>query len=558
MNTRIAIAIILFFCGAVMVLAGNNYFFQSGSNYSGNPARDASAPNIVGTVVVSELIASGKKVSDSERTHPGDVQYKTSEVRFASEDESSEAGGEAQSEAGGEAQSEAGGQHSETGEETQSESGDVSSEMSDERTDAGEVRSETDDPQDAEEDRPSVSLIRVEGSIGPTVLNYISRALEEAGDRGDEMLIIELDTPGGLLNVTQDIVKIFLGSDLPIAVYVSPEGANAGSAGTFITLAAHVASMAPATSIGAASPVTMGGGEGDTVRQKKIFNYAESFIESVAERRDRNVEWAKSAVRDGASITSSEAIEINVIDFLADNLDDLLEQMHGFEVNEHKLKTRDADVNRIDLNLAELFFGFIMRPEVLLILTLVSIYGILGEISNPGAIIPGVAGVISLILLLFGVAAMPINVAGFVLIAFAIILFVMEAFTPTFGLLLGGGAVSFFLGALMLFQDLPQDMQLSLAWLIPATVITVLFFGWVVYYGIRAQFGEVRTGVGTMVGSVTTALEKIDQKNGRVMLSGEYWNARSEKPIRKGEKCEVVAVDGLTLRVRPIQKREES
>ncbi len=424
---------------------------------------------------------------------------------------------------------------------------------------AGE-RSSMENLQDGEEteppeDRPTVSVIRVEGSIGPTVSNYITRALEAANERGDEMLIIELDTPGGLLNVTQDIVRMLLGSDLPIAVFVSPQGANAGSAGTFITLAAHVAAMAPATSIGAASPVTMGGAQADTVMQKKVFNYAESFIESVAERRDRNVEWAKSAVRDGASITSSEAITINVIDFLADDLDDLLEQMHGHVVNDHKLVTRDADVNHIPRNLAELFFGFIMRPEILLILTLVSIYGILGEISNPGAIVPGVAGVIALILLLFGVAAMPINIAGFLLIGFAIILFVMEAFTPTFGILLGGGAIAFFLGALMLFQDLPQDMQLSLAWIIPATIITVLFFAFVVYYGIRAQFGESKSGVGTMIGKTTTAMEKIDEERGRVMMMGEIWKARSDTPIKKGSKVEVVKVDGLTMHVRPVDKK---
>ena len=403
-------------------------------------------------------------------------------------------------------------------------------------------------------EQTTISVIRVEGSIGPTVTNYVTRALKTANERGDEMLIIELDTPGGLLNVTQEIVQMFLASELPIAVYVSPEGANAGSAGTFITLAAHVAAMAPATSIGAASPVSMGGAQTDTVMQKKIFNYAESFIESVAERRDRNVEWAKSAVRDGASITSTEAVEINVIDFLALNLDDLLEQMHGHVVNEHKLVTRDAEINRIEPNLAERFFGFIMRPEVLLILTLVSIYGILGEISNPGAIVPGVAGVIALILLLFGVAAMPINTAGFILIGFAIILFVMEAFTPTYGLLLGGGAIAFFLGALMLFQDLPQDMQLSLGWIIPATVVTVLFFAFIVYYGIRAQFGESKSGVQTMIGQTSTAVEKIDQDRGRVLLMGEYWNARSEEPIKKGDKCEVVAVTGLMLRVRPVKE----
>lgn len=421
---------------------------------------------------------------------------------------------------------------------------------------SGAYEVEQTDSVDEEVTGSSVSVIRVEGSIGPTVSNYISRALDLAGERGDDMLVIELDTPGGMLNVTQDIVRMLLGSELPVAVYVSPDGANAGSAGTFITLAAHVAAMAPTTSIGAASPVQMSGGEMDTVMQNKIFNYAESFIESIAERRDRNVEWAKSAVREGASITSSEAIEINVIDILASDLDDLLEQTHGMEVNEHKLVTREANINRIDPNLAEMFFGFIMRPEVLLILTLVSIYGILGEISNPGAIVPGVAGVISLILLLFGVAAMPINIAGFILIGFAIILFIMEAFTPTYGLLLGGGTISFFLGVLMLFQDFPEDMQLSLGWIIPATIITVLFFGWIVYNGIRAQFGEKRSGVETMLGQIARVVDKVDEEQGRVLLAGEYWNARSDQPIRKGAKCEVTAVQGLMLRVRPLDKEK--
>lgn len=420
------------------------------------------------------------------------------------------------------------------------------------------VSQQDSDQPEQNNDRPTVSVIRVEGAIGPTVSNYVTRALDAAIDREDEMLIIELDTPGGLLNVTQDLVRLMLASDLPIAVYVSPEGANAGSAGTFITMAAHVAAMAPTTTIGAASPVTMGGAQMDTVAQNKIINYTESFIESVAERRDRNVEWAKSAVRDGASITSREALEINVIDFKAVDLDDLLDQMHGFEVDGHTLVTRDADINRIDLNLAELFFGFIMRPEILLILTLVSIYGILGEISNPGAIVPGVAGVISLILLLFGVAAMPINVAGFLLIGLAIALFIMEAFTPTYGILIGGGAIAFFLGALMLFQDLPEDMRISFAWLIPATVITVLFFIWIVYYGIRAQFGEKRSGVETMVGQVARAVEKIDGNRGRVLFAGEYWYARSDQPIRKGEKCEILEVNGLTLKVKQMKEEQSS
>ena len=285
-------------------------------------------------------------------------------------------------------------------------------------------------------DGKTVSIIRVEGTIGPTSTQYIQRGIRESLEKGDEALIIELDTPGGLLDSTQDIVQALLGTDHPTVVYVSPSGANAGSAGTFITLAAHIAAMAPATNIGAASPVSMGGGEMDTVMQKKIFNYSESYIETIAKERERNVEWAKSAVRDGASITSEEALEINVIDLIATDERDLLEKIDGMEVAGKVLETKDASSEQIPANLAEIFFGFILRPEVMLILTLVAIYGIVGEVTNPGAIIPGVSGVIALILLLYGVAAMPINLAGFLLIGLAIILFVAEAFTPAFGILI--------------------------------------------------------------------------------------------------------------------------
>ncbi|MDI6401209.1 nodulation protein NfeD [Balneolaceae bacterium ANBcel3] len=402
-----------------------------------------------------------------------------------------------------------------------------------------------------------IAVIEVQGSIGPTVSNYLSRALETAKESGDQALVMKLDTPGGLLNVTQDIVQMMLASDLPIIVYVYPEGGNAGSAGTFITLAAHIAAMAPATSIGAASPVSMGGGQQDTVMQKKVFNYAESFIETVAERRGRNVEWAKSAVRDGASITANQALAKEVIDYLADDLKGLLEQIDGHEINGLRLETKDAEVYYIRPNLAEILFSILLRPEVLLILTLVAIYGILGEITNPGAIIPGVAGAISLILLLFGVAALPINVAGFLLIGLAIILFVMEAFTPTYGLLLGGGAIAFFLGAIMLFQDLPQDMQLSMGWIIPATLLTVLFFTFVVYYGLKAQFGARRSGMDMMVGKVVKAAEPIHQESGRIVYMGEYWNTRSEKPVKKGQKCIIVRISGLQLEVEPADEYED-
>jgi membrane-bound serine protease (ClpP class) len=398
---------------------------------------------------------------------------------------------------------------------------------------------------------PTVTMISIEGSISPTTTNYINRGISVAREQGAEALIIQLDTPGGLLESTKNIVQSFLDSDdLPIVVYVAPEGARAASAGTFITMASHIAAMAPTTTIGAASPVQMGGGQADSVMQKKIFNYSESFIESIANRRDRNAEWAKSAVRDGEAITAEEALELNVIDLIAASEEELLDQIHGREVNGDTLNTRDATITKLPPNLAEKLLGFIMRPEVMLILTMIAIYGIIGEVTNPGAIVPGVAGVIALILVLYASAAMPINMAGFALIGLAIILFVAEAFTPTFGLLIAGGAVSFFLGALMLFQDLPESMALSWAWLIPATILTTLFFVWIVTEGIRAQFTTHKTGKESMIGKHAEVVETIGNTEGRVFVSGEYWNAVSDEVIEEGEDCEIVAVDGLTIKVK--------
>lgn len=404
--------------------------------------------------------------------------------------------------------------------------------------------------------QPVVTMIAVEGSISPTTTNYIDRGIKTANEQNAEALIIKLDTPGGLLESTKNIVQSFLESDdLPIIVYVAPEGARAASAGTFITMAAHVAAMAPTTTIGAASPVQMGGGQSDSVMQKKIFNYSESFIESIANRRDRNAGWARSAVRDGESITAEEALELNVIDLIASDTDKLLQNIDGRTFNGDTLATNNATIKEVPTNFAEQFLSFIMRPEVMLILTMIAIYGIIGEVTNPGAIVPGVAGVIALVLVLYASAAMPINIAGFALIGLAIILFVAEAFTPAFGLLIAGGSVSFFLGALMLFQDLPESMELSWAWLVPATILTTLFFVWIVTEGIRAQFTDSKTGINSMIGKQAEVVDRIDNSHGKVFVSGEYWDAISEEnSIEEGELCQITEIDGLKMKVKPLSK----
>jgi membrane-bound serine protease (ClpP class) len=398
---------------------------------------------------------------------------------------------------------------------------------------------------------PSVSVIRVEGAITPITTNYITRAITSADESGSLALLIELDTPGGLLESTQNIVQALFASQVPIIVYVSPDGARAASAGTFITMAAHIAAMAPSTTIGAASPVTMSGGaQGDTVMQKKVFNYTESFIESIAERRGRNKEWATAAVREGESATEREALELGVIDVVATDREDLLRQIDGRTVLGDTLHTAGAATQEIPPNLAERFLSLIVRPELMLILTLVAIYGIVGEITNPGTIVPGVVGVIALILLLYASAAMPINTAGYLLLALAIALFIAEAFTPTFGLLLGGGAVAFFLGALMLFQDLPESVALPWPWLAAATVLTAAFFAWAATAGLKAQFAPARTGIETLIGRPAEVVTTVTPKGGRVFVNGEYWNAVSDEEIPAGERCVILDIHGLTMKVR--------
>src|SRR4030095_6621612 len=282
----------------------------------------------------------------------------------------------------------------------------------------------------------NVALIEVDGAIGPATADYISRAIGEAEKQGAPCLIIQLDTPGGLLETTKTIVQSLLASPVPTVVYVAPSGATATSAGCFITLPSDVAAMAPATTIGAAHPVEMqitGGGDeekkSDTTMKEKIENYAVSYIETIAARRKRNVEWARSSVKESASITAEKAHELKVVEIIAADMPALLAQLDGREVNGRKLETAGASVTRIEMSLSERVFQKLWRPEVMFILMLIAIYGIIGELSNPGAILPGVAGVIAFVLALYMAAILPVNAAGLVLIALAIALFAIDVFT---------------------------------------------------------------------------------------------------------------------------------
>lgn len=402
----------------------------------------------------------------------------------------------------------------------------------------------------------TVCHISVDGAIGPATSGYISRALTEAAEQNAQCLVIRLDTPGGLLDSTKTIVQLLLAAELPVVVYVAPGGASATSAGCFITLAADVAAMAPTTTIGAAHPVSIGGGGGgeqpDETMKQKVANYSISFIESIAARRGRNVSWARSAVRDSVSITAEEAKELGVIDLLAADMSDLLKQLNGREVGGKSLATADARLVEIPMTAREKAFQLMWRPEVLFILMLVAIYGIVGELSNPGALFPGIIGVIALVLVLYLSAVLPINIAGLLLIGVALLLFVADVFTPTHGALTVGGVIAFFLGSLMLFDRAEPFYRLSLGMIAPASLLTGAFFAFVVGAGLRAQFLPVRAGPETLIGQVVPALTRIDARGGKLLIEGETWNAVSDVPIDEQERVRIVERRGLTLTVRPM------
>jgi len=401
-----------------------------------------------------------------------------------------------------------------------------------------------------------ISLIKIDGAIGPATASYISRSIDEARAQNAQCLIIQLNTPGGLLDSTQTIVQSFLGSTVPVVVYVAPTGATATSAGCFITVAASVAAMAPATTIGAAHPVTLGGNPtgseqklDDTMKQK-LENFSVSYIEAIAARRHRNVDWAKSAVKESASISAEKALELKVIDLIAVDLTELLKQLNGRVIDSKTLKTAGAEVSEIKMSASEHVFQRLWRPEVMFILMLIAIYGIIGELTTPGAILPGVVGAIALVLVLYLAAILPVNVTGLALIALALMLFIFDVYAPTHGVLTVGGIISFLIGSLMLFNRADPLFRLSLSYIIPATFVTALFFVFLIGKGLRAQLLPIKAGAETLIGKTVTALTAIDSRGGRIFIEGEHWNAVSDTSIEKDEVVKIVAVQGLTLKVK--------
>jgi membrane-bound serine protease (ClpP class) len=402
----------------------------------------------------------------------------------------------------------------------------------------------------------TVSTLQLDGVISPIAVRLVSGAIQQAKAEGAAALVIQLDTPGGLERSMRSIVREMLNAPIPVVVYVSPTGARAASAGAFITMAAHIAAMAPATNIGAAHPVAAGGGQIDKESMKKIENDAAAFIRTVALERGRNVEWAEKAVRQSVSATEREALKLGIIDLVADNLPDLLAKIDGRQVKTTAgmvtLRTKDATARPIDVGWRDRFLALITDPNVAYVLMMLGMLGLFFELANPGVILPGVIGGISLILAFFAFQSLPINYAGLLLILFGIVLLVAEIKIVSHGVLTIGGIIAIVLGSLMLVNT--PELPLSVSWkvIVPVVAATAGIFVFAISAGIRAQLQRPATGSEGLIGQVGMVRTPVDP-DGQVFVRGEIWRAVSEGDrIREGEQVRIVGVDGLTLRVKRV------
>ncbi len=423
---------------------------------------------------------------------------------------------------------------------------------------------------------PSATLLPVSGPIGPATSDFFVRKLHEAQESGAELVVVTIDTPGGLDTAMRDMIQAILSSEVPVVTYVSPSGARAASAGTYLVYASHVAAMAPATNLGAATPVQIGPGsspapapespsakddkedeprhEPGTAMERKAVNDAIAYIRGLAELRGRNIDWAEAAVRDGASLPAGEALEAGVIDLIADDIPDLLRQLDGRKVmvgaNDVVLATQGMTLIEIETDWRTELLSLLTNPNVAYLLMLIGIYGLLLEGYNPGAILPGVVGAICLLLALFAFQVLSVNYAGLALIALGVILIVAESFVPAFGSLGLGGIVAFVIGSVMLLdREVPG---FAVAWqMIAAMALSgALVLVAIVSFAVRARRRPVVSGIEALSGATAEAVEAFERE-GLVRVHGEIWKAHSSTPVHLGQRLRVRRVDGLLVYVEP-------
>jgi len=409
----------------------------------------------------------------------------------------------------------------------------------------------------AQAQTPRIDVITIKGTINPVLVDYVERGIKQAEDDGAQALIIRIDTPGGLDSAMRDIVQLIVNSRVPVVVYISPAGARAASAGVFITIAAHVAVMAPNTAIGAAHPVSIGQ-EGEqamsATMEEKVVNDAAALIRSLAEAHGRNMEWAEKAVRESVSATEQEALELNVIDMIAPDLDTLVAQLDGRQVTllynqQVTLQTRGAVINDVPMRTIEKFLYAITDPNIAYLLLSVATLGIMAEIFNPGLIFPGIVGGISLLMAFYSLGVLPVNYAGILLILLAIGLFIGEVLSTSFGIFTAGGVVSLVAGSLILFKGASPVFQID-PWLI--ATVTIIITGaltFIVHRAVVAHRKQAKTGREDLIGKTATVKVALNPE-GTVFFKGEHWTAISESgEVKRGEEVVIKRIDGLTLYV---------
>lgn len=399
-----------------------------------------------------------------------------------------------------------------------------------------------------------VMIVRVEDAISPVSARYMVQAIERAQREGAECLVIELDTPGGLDQSMRQVIKAIMASQVPVVVYVGPAGSRAASAGAFITLSAHLAAMAPGTSIGAAHPVAVGTGQMDSTMSGKMTNDAAAYIRSIAEKRNRNIAWADSAVRSSVSLSETEALKRRVIDLVAPDTESLLDSLDGRTVEAGGraivLSTKGAERVRGQMNWRDKILSLISNPNIAYILFMAGLLGLYFEFSNPGAIFPGVVGAISLILAFFSFQALPVNYAGVLLIILAIVMFILDVKIASHGILSIGGIVAMFLGSVMLFQTPEPALRVSLQVIIPVVLATAAFFIIGVWLSIRTLRTRPSTGDKGMLGAEGEARTAVNREGGSVFVEGAHWSAWSDEEIPQGARIRVESVKGMRLKVR--------
>jgi len=421
----------------------------------------------------------------------------------------------------------------------------------------------------------NVVVLNIKGAIGVATADYVLSGIEHAEKSNSELIVIEMDTPGGLMAPMRDIVQAILGCSVPVATYVTPAGARADSAGTYILLASHIAAMTPTTHLGAATPVALGRDDGapndssdeesdddaesapapGAAMERKVLNDAIAYIRSLAERYDRNADWAEKAVRDAATLTARQALEQNVVDFVAEDRADLLRQIDGVEVRvnseEVTLATSSVVIEEYEPNWRIKILAVIANPETVLLLGVIGLYGLMYEGWNPGAIVPGVVGVICLLLAAYALQVLPVNYAGLALIIVGLALMTAEAFAPSFGALGLGGIAAFVFGAIMMFDSGIPGFGISITFVVVLAATFALLLIWLISYLLKLRKRGAVSGKDSIIGGIGTAMQTFSGE-GKVWLEGEAWTAESNVVIEKNQQVIVRALDGLHLKVEPM------